>query len=262
MRNGRTAAFTVTRDEPLFLRVWCNYYGSVFPHEDLYVVDNSTTDSSVEEAKRLFPRINFVERPSPWVHDSMFLKGVVERQVSELLRTHEVVVFAETDEYLIPSARYAGLADYCQQFAASGKPYVRATGWNVVQQVDSEPMIERVAGAQLLARRDSMWRIPIYDKTLITRVPMVYQKGFHNFYVDGVKRVDEPLDEELALLHAWRVDVDEYCRRHLGRTRSTREDVLDYFRTHNVNYAGSSGDPHAVGEETRVPEHWRPLLTL
>lgn len=254
------AAFTITRNEPLFLKVWCNYYGSVIPPEHLYIIDNSSDDGSVDEVRSLHPTINIVSRPSEGTHDSMFLKHAIERFQQELLQRYACVVFAETDEYLIPSARYHDLADYCRQFMLSGRPYVRAQGWNVVHQIDTEPELTRTPGERILARRNSMWKIQIYDKTLITRVPLVYQRGFHNFYLGRVKQAEHPVDPDLTLLHAWRVSLEEYCRRHQARTDVSREGIESYFRTHVPAYA-STGDPHAIGEETPVPDRWRPLLT-
>jgi len=256
------AAFTITRNEPLFLRVWLNYMTKVFPPEDIYVIDNSTDDGSVEEARALHPRVNFVFKASPKAHLSMFLKGTVEEMQASLLKRYPVVVFSETDEYLIPSTRYTGLLDYCQQFLASEDTYRRAVGWSVYQQIDTEPTVRRESGASILEARNSMWLIPIYDKTLITKQPLVYQKGFHNFYTESYKQVDFPRDPDLALFHAWCVDIEEYCRRHLARTASTREAVEEYFRTRIPTYSGASaGDSHAEGPEERVPDHWRPLLT-
>jgi len=261
MADHDFAAFTITRNEPLFLRVWLNYMTSVFPPEDVYVINNSTTDGSVREAHLLHPKVNFVFKASPAAHLSMFLKQAVEAMQVDLLQRYPVVVFSETDEYLIPSTKYTGLKDYCEQFQASPNLWRRARGWNIVQQIDTEPAIKREPGVSIIEARNSMWELPIYSKTLITKTPLLYQKGFHNFYVSGTKRVDEPIDDELALLHAWRVDIDEYCRRHMHRVLYTREGVEQYFRTHNAQYDGATGDPHAVGPEMPVPEHWRPLLT-
>jgi hypothetical protein len=256
------AAFTITRNEPLFLRVWLNYMTKVFPPEDVYVINNSTTDGSVEEARALHPTVNFVFRDSPVAHVSLFLKGTVEAFQRELLQRYRVVVFSETDEYLIPSTRYAGLLDYCQQFNDDPtSTRRRAQGWNVVQQIDTEPAVRREPGASLLEARNSMWLLPTYDKTLITKKPIVYQKGFHNFFDAGVKQVDEPIDVDLALLHAWRVDIDEYVNRHSGRFLDlNKATASEYFRTHKAPWV-NEGDPHAVGPETPVPDHWRSLLT-
>jgi|SRR5581483_3529029 len=257
---GDFAAFTITRNEPLFLRTWLNYYTSNFPPEDVYVIDNSTDDGSVEEARLLHPRVNFVCVPSRGTHVSLFLKQVVEQMQRELLQRYPVVVFAETDEFLIPNAKYVNLRDYCERFLKSKDQWRRAVGWNVVQQ-PGEAMLSRTPGAQLLVDRRSMWRLPMYDKTLVTKVPMTYQRGFHNFYLNGIKQVNEPIDPTLSLLHGWCLDVDEYFRRHSARLNiADRQSVIDVFA--NIDKQSNQfGDPYAVGEVQLMPEHWRQLLT-
>jgi hypothetical protein len=255
------AAFTITRNEPLFLRVWLNYYTSVFPPEDIYVIDNSTADTSVEEARVLHPRVNFVFQPSVSAHISLFLKRTVESQQTLLLKNYKVVVFSETDEYLIPTTRYSGLRDYCEQFLLSDKQHVRAQGWNVVQQPDNEASVGREPGQQILADRSSMWRLPVYDKSLVTKRPLTYTKGFHVIYVNGTRDYKGAVDEDLSLFHAWCVDVDEFYRRHGERLKlADRAKAEELFR--NVTSTKNSyGDVYAVGDKTPVPEHWRPLLT-
>ena len=54
LRSKKIAAFTLARNEPIFLRVWCNYYGRFFPHEDIFILNNSSDDGSIEEIKKLF----------------------------------------------------------------------------------------------------------------------------------------------------------------------------------------------------------------
>lgn len=257
----KIAAFTITRNEPIFLRAWCNYYCNALGQENCHIIDNSSTDESVNDVKKLYPNVTVHNVPSPKFHDGMFLKNTVEKTQRNLLRWNDVVVFAETDEFLIPSLKYTGLRDYCEKFFQSPKQWVRAKGWNIVQQVDTEPPIGRTPGSRLIADRNSMWRIIIYDKTLITKVPLVYQKGFHIIYQNGQKVATEPVDPDLALLHAWRIDLDEYYRRHHARYGITREQAIEYFKTHQMNWAPLL-DPHAVGPETKVPDHWKSLIYL
>lgn len=255
------AVFTIVRNEPLFLRVWLNYYASMFPHEDVYVLDNETADGSVEEAMQLYPRVNFVKVITATIpHHAMALKKAVETYQQELLERYAVVVFAESDEFLIPNEHhYVDLLDYCRQFLHTPKPFVRAVGWNIVHQIDDEPPILRTPGAKLLEHRNSMWKIPIYDKTLITKVPMSYQRGFHNFYINDQRATVWPREDDLSLLHAWRIDLDEYCNRHQARLGISKDDIEHYFRTHEQRWSGT-GDPHAVGPEAQVPGYWKDLL--
>jgi len=198
------AAFTIVRNEPFFLELWCSYYGTAFGYDNLYVLDNGTDDDSVLRAKANFPRINVVSVPSERVADWAWCTNVVKCFQRIYLRGHRVVVFADADEYLVPETG-DNLRQYCDMFLASERDYVRAKGWGVVHQVDSEPVLENTC--DVLRHRLKAWRAPQYDKTLISKVPLDWAKGSHTIYVNGRKMGDAPVDEELALVHLRDVDL-------------------------------------------------------
>ena len=247
------AAFTITRNESLFLRVWANYYVKQFGEQNCYILDNSTTDNSVIEILQKYPKINVISKPNEKFHDIYWLKSTVEAFQKQLLKTHKVVIFAETDEFLLPYD--LSLLEYCKKFLNSDKQFVRATGWNAIHDVDAEPAVKVKEGNSLLANRNNMWRIPPYDKTLITKIPLVYGRGFHHFYLNGNKQENYPKDENLALMHAFRVDFEEYCKRHLPRLNCTKQEIKNYFKTDVLTMAGYN-KMHAIGPRTDIPSNW------
>lgn len=268
----RAAAFTITRNEPIWLRVWCNYYCDSFPQEDVYILDNSSSDGSVDLIKQLYPRINVISVPSKVAFDHMWLKRTVEYHQRDLLCQYDVVLFAETDEFLIPNLdQYSNIYEYCLSFRESpARPTsLRAKGWGIVHQIDTEPDVDVNSGEPLLSNRSLMWQLPDYSKTLITKVNLVYARGFH-FTYDGQRReVDRPVEEDLSLMHAWNVDMRMYYQRHLDRKASgavgfhgssNLDQVKEFFRTLKQPWDPNRPRPLYVGNPYPVPEHWKTLL--
>jgi hypothetical protein len=265
------AAFTIVRNEPFFLELWCSYYGAAFGHDNLYVLDNGTDDDSVVQAKAKFPLINVVSVPSERVADWAWCTNVVKCFQRIYLWGHRVVVFADVDEYLIPETGET-LRRYCEQFLASDRDYARAKGWGVVHQVDNEPIL--VDQHDVLRHRDVAWRAPQYDKTLISKVPLDWAKGSHTIYVNGTKLGDDPVEHDLAMVHLRDVDVNLFFEQCIRRAKllgpdyqttsfhgaATIELVRKYFRTRKPLW--NAGDSAYTNEQRIVPETWKQALFI
>jgi hypothetical protein len=245
------AAFTIVRDEKLFLPLWLRYYASVVGEENCYVLDNETSDGSVLAAKASFPRAHFVEKktPSSTHHDVSWLRDTVRSFQHELLKDHEVVVFAEADEFLLarPGGRYSDLRDVCMQLTSdASRTFIRAAGWHVIHAPD-EPALVPVENESPLAHRHRFQKLIDYDKTLISKVPLDWCLGFHDPIRNGQRIKTDPIDHDVMLFHAWLLDDAEFQRRHKGRTIS----VSAYeFGTLHVSQ----------GEVRPIPDDWHKLL--
>lgn len=240
------AVFTIVRNEKDFLRLWTNYYCGVFGEENTFVLDNSSNDGSVEDMKARRPGVTVVPVPYEMEHNLTWLRGTVEAFQRELLREYEVVVFAEADEFLL-TRDGSGLRELVEGFRNdASRTAVQAEGWNCVHQFRREPPLVLTEGESVLERRDSMWRLPLYDKTLISKVPLSWTNGFHrvtNVIPDG--------HPGLVLFHAWMIDLDKYAER---RGRFAGPDVRGQFERRNAK-----GVP-STGEETPIPRAWKDLL--
>ena len=58
-RRKRRAVVTIVHNEPVFLPLWLRYYSRFFAAEDIYVLDNQSTDGSA--GGRGFNRIEVVQ---------------------------------------------------------------------------------------------------------------------------------------------------------------------------------------------------------
>ncbi|HEY5235881.1 MAG TPA: glycosyltransferase family 2 protein, partial [Rhabdochlamydiaceae bacterium] len=233
------AAFTITRNEPFFLELWCRYYSMAFGEENLYVLDNSSDDGSIEKAKKMFPNINVISVPSQQGANWGWCTNVVKTFQRIAFRGYKIVIFADTDEFLIPETG-ENLRQYSERFLLSDKRYIRARGFGVIQQPD-EPALSSVHS--ILEHRSKAWHAVGYDKTLISKDPLDWAKGNHHIYdCAGVKLVDDPIDKELTLLHLRDVDADVFYAKCIAQAKmnlvnstfhgaTTLEEVKMYFKS-------------------------------
>jgi hypothetical protein len=263
------AAFTITRNEPFYLKIWCNYYANNFPQNDIYILDNSSDDGSVEEVRSLFPNINVVNVPSKKAYDHNWLKDTVIAFQKKLLSEYEVVCFAETDEFLIPEQTYKSLYEYCNLFRENkiiAKDLtLRSSCWAVVHQFETEPAIDVKNDEYLLQNRNFMRRLPPYDKTLITKRPIDYCRGFH---VDKANS-NKPAQPDLYMFHAWHVDINIFMDKV---ARHKKLDISNHLNGSSdleeaknwIKYGCALNDNkhQYVGNLVHIPEYWKKLFRI
>ena len=92
----KIAAITMAFDEPFFLPLWIRHYGEAFGYENLYVIDDGSTDGSAQG----LGAANVMRRPRvPF--DDQERADLISLIEIELLRTNDAVVYTDTDEFII-----------------------------------------------------------------------------------------------------------------------------------------------------------------
>jgi hypothetical protein len=96
-KAAQLAVFTQTFNEGDMLLYWEAYYAKMVGHENLYVLNNGSTDGSCE---RLHPKTNVINMPVAPVDHERFaqLQGHFQRF---LLMRYEWVIKVDTDEFLV-----------------------------------------------------------------------------------------------------------------------------------------------------------------
>lgn len=259
------AVFTMVRNEPFFLRTWCNYYGSLFNHEDVFILDNSTIDGSVVQTRTIFPKMNYISIPSEETCDWRFQRDTVQNFQRMLLDHYQVVVFADADEFIVVDDNTGrSLYDYCKDFA-EGKlypkeNYLRVTCWEPVQDIDSEEPFDTSKTVDLLNDRKTMWRQTFYDKTLITKIPLDYATGFHN-----LRTLREgPARHELTMLHMQKVDLGVYVSKNKARKKLPIKMWIngsEDLEQAQEELRSIPADPNLGGVHREIPARWRSLIT-
>jgi hypothetical protein len=258
------AAFTVAREETFFLNVWCNYYCSQFGAENCYVIKDVALDLSIQRAVDEHSGLNVIDISGGDFGDPGRIKPLVMSKQKMLLDSYECVLFSEADEYIVPDN--CSLKCYCQEFLDSNDSFRRSVGWGVVHQVDFEPVLDLSRDCLILENRSSMWQMPRYDKTLLSKVPLTWSAGFHHVWEQGDRRMDIKRDPALKLFHAWQVDVDVWWQRWLDRKKFTCcstnkphgcdnfESVKQFFRTLKAPW-DNNYSPYN-GNKANVPASW------
>lgn len=218
-RPGSRAVVTIVHNEPVFLPLWLRYYSRCFRAEDIYVLDNESTDGSTDGSG--FVRI-------PVAHDRVdhtWMVRTVEGLQCELLERYDAVLVTDVDEIVIPVPELGTLGDYLDRF---DEEWVNCLGYELIHLRDREPplRLER----PILDQRGHWFYNDGYNKAALATVPLTWKVGFHG-------RADQHvnLDPDLRLLHLHRMDY-ELCRgRH--RTRRGRrwadEDAARGWAAHN-----------------------------
>ena len=123
------AAFTIVHNEALWLPLWLKHYGQTFDAEDLFVLDHYSTDGSTSALEGV---CNVVPIHRAAAFDHAWMKSVIEDFQAFLLRSYELVLFAEADEFIVADPRrHADLGAYMD---ALDRPSATCSGFNVVQQ--------------------------------------------------------------------------------------------------------------------------------
>jgi Glycosyltransferase family 92 len=203
-RRRSRAMVTIVNNEPVFLPIWLAYYSRFFAPEDIYVLDNESTDDAIE-------RGGFVRIPA--AHDRVdhrWMVSAVQDLQHELLERYDIVVFTDVDELIAPAPQRGTLGDYLDDF---DEDWVNCLGYEILHVQDDEPPLQ--LDRPILDQRGHWFYNDGYDKAAIATVPLAWHPGFH-----GRSDFHFNLDPDLRLIHLHRVDYDICLERH--RARSTR----------------------------------------
>ena len=248
-----THAFTIVRDEGFWLPIWVKHYmAQGFSASELTVLNNGGPITGLDE------RINIIEVPNPASFQHEWLKQTVMAQQRLLLRTNHAVVFAECDEFLFHSDM--NIYQLCQSLQQGES--VRATAYSPIQQPGEAAYVD----GPLLANRSIMYRTTMYDKVLVTTVPLSYCRGFHI-----AQENQRPPDHRLSMVHMWMFDFDQFWQRILDRRAAgskgffgadmiemeARQHFADGFATFVGGYAKKPGD--LMTELQLIPDLFRSL---
>jgi hypothetical protein len=206
----RIAAFTMVHNEAAFLPLWIRHYGREIGVENLYCIDHGSDDGSTEGAG-----IPITRYPRSRGYDTAERSFLVANFHASLLRSHDVVIFTDADEFLVADpAKFLGLRVAIE---SSRAPVLRAMGLDVLHQPSSEPALDLALA--ILAQRSRVKFAKFYCKTLIASVPVRWGPGFHACSTHA-----QPSDS-LFLFHLKYADRDIFARSLTARAQVERSAV-------------------------------------
>jgi hypothetical protein len=254
-RTRRRALITIVHNEPVFLTIWLRYYSRFFAPEDIYVLDNESTDKSTTQGG--FIRI-------PVAHDSVdhtWMVETIQQLQHELIERYDVVLVTDVDEIVAPDPVHGTLGDYLDRF---DEEWVNCLGYELLHMREIEPPLR--LDQPILEQRGHWFVNGAYDKAALATVPMTWRPGFH-----GRSDFHYNLDPDLRLIHLHRMDYDICRERHRVRSRKpwAPHDAESGWAIHNQIteeadfqrwfYEDSCFENFAIKPE-RIPSPWRGLF--
>jgi hypothetical protein len=215
----RRAVITMVHNEPVFFPLWLAYYSRWFASEDIYVLDNETTDGSTSGG-------GFVRIPAPHgCVDERWRVATVQALQHELIARYEIVVVTDVDELIAPVPQAGTLGQYLDRF---DEEWVNCLGYELLHLKKSEPPLDLTR--PILSQRHHWFPNGGYDKPAVTMAPLEWRTGFH-----GRADYHYRLDPDLRLIHLHRMDYEICLSRHrLRRARAYAPADLDEKRSlHN-----------------------------
>jgi predicted MPP superfamily phosphohydrolase len=160
--------------ESLYLPLWEKYYAPFFDHMERIVV--------TKQVYWDFPRV----------------VQLINNKLDALLQSYDMVAVTDVDEFIVPNMqKYDGLGDYMDKMTFTT---VRPLGYNIIEMPNNKILdIKR----KITTQRKYWQRDSLYDKPVITKVPIVYNPGKHRCNLESV-----PQDDDLRLFHLRDADLD------------------------------------------------------
>lgn len=251
------AAITMTYNEPVFLPIWLNHYGSALGRSNLFVIDDGSTDGSAcDNAGYNYLR---KERAAFDEDDRALLISTFHKQ---LLGAYDAVIFADVDELLVVDPKLGlSLSDYLER---SDFDYKNAIGFNVLHDVKGEPPIS--LDRPLFAQRRYVQFSIGYSKPHVAKVPMNWGAGFHfsrgspakhdlNLFMFHLRAMDwEIARTRLRKLAGLGWSSNSLSKGHGEHFRLGEAKYLKrFFSTPDQAFAGARTDFDFVGETVQHP---------
>jgi hypothetical protein len=192
------AIFTMVYNEPVYLPIWLRYYSQFFAPEDIYVIDNGSTDGSTDR-----PGFERSVVPTDCV-DATYQRNMVQQKQHDLISLYDKVLYTDVDEFVVPHPSTGTLGDYIDRF---GSDYVNCNGFEVLHIKEDEPSLD--VTRPILEQRSYWFPCDAYmSKPLLARIPMEWDLGCHSTPKGSRK------DSSLYLLHMHRADFNICLTRH------------------------------------------------
>lgn len=223
------AVFVMVKDEGYFLPKWLEYYKQFFKPEDIYILDHQSSDGSTDNLD-----VNVIKVTNDVAVDHTWIVNTIQEQQRKLLENYRCVLFAESDE--IVYSPYQPLNEYISKFLEGSDEYVTCIGHEMMQNLEKESPLKDFD--PIMPNRNYWFRHPLYDKTLLSKIPLNWAWGFHSQDKPNVHR-------GLFLLHLHRHDFEMMLKRHEMRVAkwkikddgnssyqfkiSQRDELLKYF---------------------------------
>jgi hypothetical protein len=247
----KACIFTIVKDEDYFLPIWLKYYSKYFDKQDIYVLDHNTIGDSTKNLN-----CNIIKLENDEVFNHIWLNNTVKKFQVDLFENYEIVVFAEVDEILYSIKKpFDKIID---DFLESSDSHITCMGYEIVQKIGQEKDLKT---EDSIAKNRKYWRHhPSYDKSLISKIPLDWDLGFHN-----IRNMGRNTLQDLYMVHLHPVDAAQMYTRYQSRRKNSKlntsiipekfwtdkEDKNEFIKFYQ-DYTSEVLEPNRVIEE--IPE--------
>lgn len=187
-----------THDEHFFLPIFLRYYANLFPPEDIYIIENNSSDDLVYDLQKKY-LFNRIIHNTQYQNDFVSLDAKLTETMKILLENYKGIYLAESDEILYHFDNFKSATDFYLKLPV---PAVRCLGFEPIHDFKNmEPAIN--PNKPLLEQRKLGWDNHYFRKTVFIKQPISYWENMHNF--------DETfnlIDSKLLLVHLKMIDYD------------------------------------------------------
>lgn len=201
------AVFSICKNEKFYLPKFINHYSKFIDKEDIYILDHMSEDGSTKNLD-----VNVLPVNHDIAFDHFWLKTTVQNFQRDLLEKYKVVIFAECDEFLF--SRDCDFRGYLEEFLESNRELDRAQGMEVIHDFDREPNL--VLEKPILEQRDYWAYDSRFSKSLVSKIPCVWDVGFHF----TLQPPQIPESNNLILMHMHFCDLNYNTTRTLHRIKN------------------------------------------
>ena len=189
----KIAAFTIARNEDVFLPVWFKYYKKHIPEKDIFIYDN---DSINPVPENIATKIH-----SEYTFDHRWLRQTAFKIMSYLLMFYDYVLCTDADEILIADPRkYKNITDYVQK---NPNEIMYSTGYEIVGNKKDTPIN---FSENLFNQRKEWVKLKNFYKPVLSSVPIRKMYSDYNCSSNG--------DPDLYLVHLNRIDYKTSLDKH------------------------------------------------
>lgn len=198
-KTKRIAAITMARNDEFFLSRWIAYYGKQLGTENLYILlDGTDQKKPVNAGKATITKVPHTEMSR--ASGDKYRIGKLSELAQELLKTYDIVIGCDTDEFLIvdPDTNKT-LAEYLSELKI--RTSVSGLGLDVGQNMKTEKPLD--TDMPILEQREYALLSTRYTKPVVINRPVKWGSGFHS-----IKGHSFHIDKNLYLLHFGPVDMN------------------------------------------------------
>jgi len=229
----KCAVFTIVKNEDYFLPIWLKHYKKYFNKEDIYVLDHQSNDGSTDDLD-----VNKEVVINELAFDHKWLVDTVQDYQRKLLDSYRAVLFVEADELIYTLDK--PLDETIDLFLQNESCLVQTCKAREVKELIGVEK-QLLPDDEIFKHRNYWFEFPMYNKTLLSKVPLNWLYGFHCFSIASDGSAWPDTTYELQMVHLHRCDFELMLKRH--QERALRWNLKD---------DGNCGTQHKIGDRAGV----------